>query len=527
MIRQLFCIGIVATALAACRPDTESPPIDVTIIVDGKTVTRSIPSIVSVDQLLSSAQIILGPQDRISHPLVTQIEPNMTITIRRVREEEVCEQQELAFRRLVQPKEGVPAGGQRVEQVGRPGIEEACYLITLEDDEEVARVLIDRPVVLQAPIDEIIYTGASATVSPVAIAGRLSYINHNSAWTIKDNAVNKVQLTTDHNLDSLVFNQHEAGTSIIFTGETDTTDDFFNELWLVDTEGEAEPQRLSPTDVLFAEWRPRSSNTIAYSTGERSANPIGWKALNNLWLMNIDLESGRTLTIQEALPESSGGLFGWWGTHFAWSPLGNQLAWARPDGFGLVDFESRRLAALADYAVFNRASSWIWLSSLSWSRDGQLLVSVIHGLPHADEPAETSPIFDVSVTSADGRFRAAVQAAAGMWAAPSFSPGEGDNGEEFLAWLQARESQNSMNSEYDLVVADRDGSNERRLFPPAGAEGIRKNDHGLTPTDYAWSPDARHIAAVYRGDMWLVDVQTAEAYQLTFDGGSSNPVWTG
>jgi hypothetical protein len=76
------------------------------------------------------------------------------------------------------------------------------------------------------------------------------------------------------------------------------------------------------------------------------------------------------------------------------------------------------------------------------------------------------------------------------------------------------------------LVADRDGSNERRLFPPAGAEGIRKSDYGLTPKDYAWSPDARHIAAIYRGDLWLVDVQSEEAYQLTFDGGSSNPVWT-
>ena len=54
-----------------------------------------------------------------------------------------------------------------------------------------------------------------------------------------------------------------------------------------------------------------------------------------------------------------------------------------------------------------------------------------------------------------------------------------------------------------------------------------KQDHGLTPKDYAWSPDARHIAAMYRGDLWLVDVETAEAHQLTFDGASSNPVWTG
>ena len=528
MIRLLLFIGIVSAilALSACRPDEEAPSIDVTIAVDGKTIALALPGIVSVDQLLTSAQIELGPQDRISHPLVANVEANMLITIRRVREEEVCERQEIAFARLVRVKEGVPAGGQRLGQTGRPGLEEACYRVTLEDDQEVKRVLIDDPLVVQAPIDEIMYTGATATVTPVAISGRLTYINHNDAWTIKDNTVNKRQLTTGHNLDSLVFHQHEAGAWLIFSGETDATDDFFNELWLVATELESEPLRLSPSDVLYAEWRPRSSNTIAYSTGERSASPSGWKALNNLWLMTIDFEGGRTLTIQEALPESSGGLFGWWGMHFAWSPLGNQLAWARPDGFGLVDFERRRLAALADYAVFKRATNWIWLSSLSWSHDGQLLASVVHGLPQADEPAETSPIFDVVITSADGRFAAEIEAAAGMWAAPSFSPGEADSREGFLAWLQAREPQNSMNSEYDLMVADRDGSNERRLFPPAGVDGMRKQDHGLTPKDYAWSPDARHIAAVYRGDLWLLDLLTAESYQLTFDGGSSNPVWT-
>ena len=221
MIRRLFLIGIAAIALAACRPGEEAPSIDVAIVVDGKTVRLSLPGIVSVDQLLASAQIELGPQDRVSHPLVAQIEANMLITIRRVREEEVCEQREIAFKRLLQAKEGVPAGGQRVGQTGRPGIEEACFRVTLEDEQEVERVLIDDPLVVRAPIDEIIYTGTSATVSPVAIAGRLSYINHNNAWTITDNAVNKRQLTTGHNLDSLVFHQHEAGAWIVFSSETD------------------------------------------------------------------------------------------------------------------------------------------------------------------------------------------------------------------------------------------------------------------------------------------------------------------
>ena len=530
MLNRFALSVLLALSLACCRPSGNAQSIDVRIVVDGREQLFSLSNALTVDQLLASAQVELGPLDRISHPVVAQISDGMFITIRRVREEEVCEQREIPYQRSVLPKEGVPAGGQRLGQVGSPGIEEACFRIILEDDKEMKRVQIDQPIIVQAPITEIIFTGPEESVFPVAIAGRLSYINHNDAWTITGNTVNKVPLTSELNLDSLVFHQSEAGTRLLFTSETDPTDDFFNELWMVATDGETEPQRLTPSDVLYAEWRPRSSNTLAYSTGERSAGTAGWKALNNLWLMKIDLESGRTLTIDEALPESGGGFYGWWGTHFAWSPLGDQIAWARPDSLGVVDFERRRTITLAQYAVFHSATTWVWLSPLSWSIDGKLLVSTIHGPPLGNEPAETSPIFDIAVTSADGRFSALLRTEAGMWAAPTFSPGVTVNGSEYsdgyVAWLQAREPQNSMNGEYDLIIADRDGSNQRALFPAPDAEGVRKQDKGLAPVDFAWSPDARHIAITYQGDLWLVDIQTGEAQQLTFDGASSNPVWT-
>ena len=317
---------------------------------------------------------------------------------------------------------------------------------------------------------------------------------------------------------------------LVFTSETDATDDFFNELWIIETDGSSEARRLTPTDVLYAEWRPRSDNTLAYSTGEQNLGAAGWKALNNLWLMRVDLESGRTLAIEETLPESSGGFLGWWGTRFAWSPLGDRMAWIRPDGIGLVDFENRRSITLLDYAVFQSAATWVWLSSISWSFDSRLLVSTTHGAPLLNEPAESSPIFNVSVTSADGRFSVPIMKSAGMWAAPLFSPQIADSNSEhsggLLAWLQAREPHNSMSSEYDLMVADRDGSNRRRVFPAPGETGIRKQYFGHSSSDLAWSPDSRHIAVSYQGDIWLVDSQTSEAFQLTFDGGSSHPVWT-
>ncbi len=530
MLKRYLLSLLFVIPLACCRPAGETQSYNVQIAVDGSKQLYSLSRPVTVDQLLTNTQIELGPLDRISHPLVGQISDGMLITIRRVREEEICERQEIPYQQRLLTKEGVPAGGKQLGQVGVVGVEEACYRVVLEDGQEVKRALIDEPIVLRAPVAEIIYAGSEESVTPIAITGRLSYINHNNAWTVKGNTTNKTPLTADQNLDSLVFHQNEAGTMLVFTSETDPTDDFFNELWMVAADGSAEPQRLTPSDVLYAEWRPRSSNTLAYSTGERSAGAAGWKALNNLWLMKIDLQSGRTLTIEEALSESNGGFYGWWGTHFAWSPLGNQMAWVRPDGFGLVDFERRRSITFADYAVFQSATTWVWLSSLSWSFDSKLLVSTIHGLPLANEPAETSPIFDVTITSADGRFSESLRTEAGMWAAPSFSPEIALTGSAqsagYLAWLQAREPHNSMSGEYDLIIADRDGSNQRRLFPMPGETGILKQDYGLTPVDFAWSPDARHIAITYQGDIWLVDIQSGEAFRLTFDGGSSNPVWT-
>jgi Tol biopolymer transport system component len=48
----------------------------------------------------------------------------------------------------------------------------------------------------------------------------------------------------------------------------------------------------------------------------------------------------------------------------------------------------------------------------------------------------------------------------------------------------------------------------------------------LTSREFAWSPDGQAIAFTYQGSLWLVDVSTAEASQLTLDGGASRPVWS-
>lgn len=523
MLLRILLMAAVALTLTACQPAAEDNFIAVTLIADGLQQTFSYPGAGTVAEFLDDAQIELGEQDRISHPLLAQISDGMRITIRRVLETQTCQQETIPFEQRFVLYEGIPAGEEQLAEPGQAGIQEACYRIIFEDGVERQRIPSGQPTILTEPTDEIIYVGPSAEAQPVAIVGRLSYINNGNVWTIKGSTAAKRPLTTSGGLDSLAFDQNEDGTLLVYTRETADSDEFFNELWLIGTAENSKPVKLAPTDVLYAQWRPQTRRTLAYSTGEiRQAKPP-WHALNNLWLMTIDEPSGRAVTIEEVIPESDGGWYGWWGTDFSWSPQGDRMAWVRADGLGIVDFAENRLAALLNYAAFDTSQYWVWLSSLAWSPDGHLIASTVHRAPSDDEPAEIGPAFDLAVTSADGRFSTQVKTAVGIWAAPSYSPTHSPG---YLAYLQARQPYSSIYSQYDLAVADRDGSNQRVIFPAAARTGIQMRGFGFSAKGFAWSPDARFIAIVYRGNLWLADVESAASHQVTFDGGAAHPVWT-
>ena len=102
---------------------------------------------------------------------------------------------------------------------------------------------------------------------------------------------------------------------------------------------------------------------------------------------------------------------------------------------------------------------------------------------------------------------------------------EADDGEPtyYIAFFQAREPLNSPSTEYDLVVVDRDGSNPRVIFPGPDRPGLRLPD----PEDsIAWSPQARQIALIHQGNLWIVDIDTELAYPITSDGQASHPRWS-
>lgn len=531
MLIRVFIIVGFAIVMASCNGFGEEDVISAVVVADGDERTLTFSSIVTVEELLSSADVTLGERDRVSHLLSLPIVDDMRVTVRRVRESQVCLRERLPFERILVPYEAIPPGEERLARAGQDGLKESCYRAILEDNVETERMLLRQPIVLQEPQDELIYVGPSNPVPNLRIPGRLSYINNRAAWTIRGNTAEKRLLSAAEGLDSLVLSQNPQGTHLLYTKAAGATGEFLNELWLLDFSFDSRPVKLPPGDVLFADWRPGSSNVIAYSTAEAAVGGIGWKALNNLWLMQIDRISGTALTIEEIIPEHSGGSYGWWGTDYRWSPLGDQMAFANPESVGVIDFERKRLVTLHNYAAFDSSQSWIWLTSLSWSPDSRFLASIKHGSPLGSEPPESSPVFDLAVTRADGQISAIVSSSVGMWSGPSFSPrlpggtAAGQGG--YLAWMQARDPHNSNNSEYDLIVADRDGSNQRRLFPATGQPGLRRTNSGFSANALTWSPDARFLALIYQGNLWLVEILSDAANQITFDGGASRPVWTG
>lgn len=520
------CLSILLFfLLVGCANQRNDSTIIVSLIVDGEESAFPLPVSVTVGEFLAESGVQLGQLDEVAPPTFTQLADGMRVTVVRVQQLEECSQREIAYgeRRIL--NEGLQPGEERVAQPGQNGVEENCSRITVRDGQRMESVAI-RSTVLSAAQDAVIYIGPSTQIDPVFVDGSLYYLSNNNIWLIRGNSINKQLLTTTGDVDGRVLDVNSEGASVLFTrsSPSDEAQLAFNRLWLLrDTRGAQEPVPLRPENVLYAAWVPGQENSISYSTGEITENAPGWQAYNDLWLARVDLATGELFSPREFIPRSSGWLYSWWGTGFWWAPGGGQLAWVRADSMGLVDLTTGELRPLLTYPVFSTRQPWSWRAQVSWSSDASLLLTTVHGQPIGSEPAETSPAFHVTMASSSGAFEAEMVRNAGIWSSPRFSPSRPD-GSVWIAFLQARDIANSISgdAEYDLMVADRDGSNARRLYPPDAAQaGLR-----AAAPYFTWSPSGQQIAFIYGGNLWIVDVQTGFANQLTSDLSATFPVWS-
>lgn len=500
---------------------TARAQIAVGIVADGKTKRVMVPAGSTVAQALQQAGITTGDLDRSDPPFYAVLADGESVKITRVEEKFRTEIQTIPFDRQVLRNESLPEGEERLVQSGVNGQQEVTYRDVIEDGAEASETIV-KTVLLTSPVPEIVMVGSLASFVPLPIPGRLAYLAGGNAWIVDTSTANRRLLVNTGDLDGRIFALSPDGGYLLFTRKSKKPlDQEMNTLWAIKTQPtDAKPIPLNASNIVhFAAWYPNSSNTVAFSTVEPRATALGYQANNDLYKVTVGGQP------QRILDAGTGGIYGWWGMSFAFSPDG-QLAYSRPDGIGLVSQAGGYLASLAGITPLQTHSDWAWTPGVSWGADSETLYFVDHAAALPPVTDEESPNFDLKALSLANNGVVDLVPQAGMFALPAASPIM-TNGEEHayeIAYLQAIFPDQSETSRYRLVVMDRDGSNRRSLFPSADLPG-------LEPQTPVWAPDAvpgqvgQFISVIYQGNLWLIDTGSGQARQVTGDGLVSRVDW--
>jgi len=524
--RSLLACGLVVLLAACVTPQATAGTMDVAVLVDGQSLSLSVPAGSTVQQVLQQAEVELGQLDLVEPPGYTVLTAGSQVTVTRRTERFEIEQIVIPFSRQTVSNEGLPAGETRLLQPGENGLEEITYRVLEEEGIEVSRQPAKRTVVLE-PRAEILMVGTQAFHTPVAIEGRLALLSAGNAWVLEGDSTNRRPVVVSGDLDGQVFQLSPDGRWLLFSRSIEDDDQDFNGLWVVDLETpEAEPVDLQARNVVhFAEWSPEpSSTTVAYSTVEPRPSPPGWQANNDLVLVDLN-QSGRPVNRRELLAANAGGQYGWWGTSFAWAPDGVHMAYARADSVGVIDLRQAELQDTHTVIPYETRADWAWVPGIAWGHNSRTLYLVEHGQPLGLEDDTASPVFDLIALPSAGSDPLSLVSRAGMFAYPSVSPATvlptGEVAYQ-VAFLQAVSPLESEASSYRLMAMDRDGSNLRQLFPAAGEPGLSQEDLSAP----VWSPGGEQLAVVYHGDLWIVNAGSGAAQPVTGDGQAAAVDWT-
>lgn len=515
----------LATFFSACRLPQDKTYIEVQLQADGKTENVQIEAGSTVAEALKAAGLEAGNLDRLDPPSFEILQDGDIVHLIRVSETFETQQVVIPFEQQIVRSESLPEGETRLIQPGANGLQEITYRRVLEDGIEVSNTVV-KTIILQEAIPEILMTGTHPAYAPLKISGRIAYLIGGNAWLMEGSTADRRPLVTSGDLDGRIFSLSPKGDWLLFTRKSDKpADQEINTLWAVSTTNpNSKPINLGISNIVhFASWVPGQVTVVACSTVEPRTTAPGWQANNDLLLIDFG-ETGWVNKPEKVLDVNAGGIYGWWGTNFAWSNNGRNLAYARPDGIGLVDVENGALRPIFDITPLQTRSDWAWIPGLAWGNDQYTLYFIDHAPPPSLVSPEESPYFDLRAVSLSNGANVRLLPQTGMFAAPVASPTRrlGNEVGYQIAYLQAVFPAQSDRSRYRLALMDRDGSNRRTLFPPADAPG-------LDPQIPVWSPlddDGNlFLAVIYQGNLWLIDAASGAYTQVTGDNLLSRIDW--
>ncbi len=515
---------LVVFPLSGCTsPQLTQGLIQVNLNVDGRTQKLSLPAGSKVQQAVTTENITLGNLDIIDPPSYTVLTDGATIKITRVRESFDISDVTIPFEHQVVKNESLPVGQQLLIQPGVNGIQEITTRIVYQDGVETSRDVF-KTLVVKDPVPEILMIGVQTPFSSLPIRGKLAYLIAGNAWLMESTTGNRTPLVTSGDLDGRIFSLSPDGDWLLFSRKTPPPDDNpINTLWVINiATPESKPISLNVDNVVhFAEWVPGKPLTVSYSTVEPRPTSPGWQANNDFQELSFSA-AGKVKSPVEIVPTNSGGIYGWWGTYYSWSPDGSTLAYARPDEIGLIDLENGAFIPKLAVTPLQTHSDWAWVPPLNWSPDSSVLFTVTHASGSAQISAEESQAFNVSAVLLKYGSVVSLANQSGMFAYPVSSALISGSRYQ-VCFLQAVFPDQSDSSRYRLEIMDQDGANEQTLFPSEGMPGI-------DPQQIVWAPRSSGdsgglIALIYQGNIWFVDAITKESHQITGDGLASRIDW--
>jgi resuscitation-promoting factor RpfB len=495
--------------------------IQIQINVDGRLESIQVPAGTTVGDTLDAAGISLSGKDRTEPAVVISLTEDTDINVIRVEESIETEEVVIPFEVIRQPTENLPAGQEKLLQAGKNGIREIISVRIFENGEEISFSEVSS-LDLEETVNEIILVGVQSSIAPIGLPSPLVYLSNGNAWIMDQSTANRSLLVATGDLDGRVFSLSEDGEWLLFT-RTEEDEDIINSLWVVALD---DPEDLlleldSQNVIHYAGWVPGIEPKFAYSSVEPRLSAPGWQANNDL-ILKVFSENGWTQRVNTLQETNYGGVYGWWGTDFQFSPGGDFVVYASPDQVGIIPYEEAEKQVLLDIVPFKTQGDWAWMPGIGIGPLGNVIFTVNHASRDGSQSDEESPVFDLVAIPLTGGGVKTMIYDVGMFAYPLPSPvtakATGEASYQ-VAYLQAIFPEQSATSNYRVGLMDRDGSNHRLVFPASDSPGLQPS-RGWG----AWSPQTTQasgtfpLAVIYEGNIWILDPETGDAWQVTGDG---------